>query len=161
VRSHLFKTQPIQIVWIGAVIDLFPGETTGRKETIMQPGSIPRNIMPQIKSLRVPQFLTELVSEGIAVTGETVIAGSLRASQKELVEDNIVGLLAKPEKLGLPVMVSQDNWVLDGHHRWAANARLGNTQLVHRVHLPVVEALERMQQFSVRYEDCATKEGVV
>jgi ParB-like chromosome segregation protein Spo0J len=72
---------------------------------------------------------------------------------------NIQALIdAKNESLDKPLLVSADGFVLDGHHRWAANARLGRQQACRVIHLPAAEALAEMEAFAARHPDlCAAK----
>ena len=122
-------------------------------------GEIPRNKMPQIKSSLVPAFISELTASGVDVLHTAVQASALSKSQLELHEDNILALMAKPDQLKKLILCSEDNYVLDGHHRWAANCRLGNVQKVFLVKLPAVEALRRMSDFASRHQAlCGAKE---
>ena len=122
-------------------------------------GKIPRHLMPQIKSGLVPTFIAELTASGVDVLHTTVQASVLSKSQLELHEENIMSLMQKPDQLRKPLLCSEDGFVLDGHHRWAANCRLGNEQKVFLVKLPAVEALRRMQAFASRHQElCGAKE---
>lgn len=107
--------------------------------------------MPQLKSTLATAFVAELRAAGVEVTECEVPAGELRQSQLEIHEDNVVALMSNPEQLRKPLFCSQDGYVLDGHHRWAANKRLNNTQVVYLVKLPGEEALARMAEFASRH----------
>lgn len=80
-----------------------------------------------------------LKSLGLTTTEEDAVAAELKASQKELVGGNVAGMMSSmentnpdgsakdPTKMTMPpgrIFVSQDNYVLDGHHRWAAQVGL-------------------------------------
>lgn len=123
------------------------------------PGHIARVDMPQIKSPLVPAFIAELRQRGIACEEAIIPATSLRASQRELHEQNIQALLGKPESLDKIILVSKDGFVLDGHHRWAANARLQRDQRCMQIDLGAAAALEEMAKFAASHpEACASKE---
>jgi hypothetical protein len=48
-----------------------------------------------------------------------------------------------------PILISDENYILDGHTRWAAQVALGVKNLaVERVNLPVLKALKSEQQFA-------------
>lgn len=69
-------------------------------------------------------FIKHLEGLGIAVTSRDVDASHLKASQIELNGTKIVGMMGALRDGTLPpgaIFVSRDNYVVDGHHRWAAN----------------------------------------
>lgn len=105
---------------------------------------IPRAHMPQLKGKAAPgslaaakggagnevdvepEFVEALRKAGISITPKRVMASHLRASQEELDGRKVVGMAeAIREGKGAhiadtPIYVSQDGYVIDGHHRWAA-----------------------------------------
>ena len=122
-------------------------------------GTILRRDMPQVKSTLVPTFLRELEAEGHSVWSQMEPAdpSCLRPSQGEMVEETIISLMGKQEQLAKPVLVSLDGFVLDGHHRWAANHRLGQAQDIIILGLNAEEALAKMHSFCARNEGCEAK----
>lgn len=109
---------------------------------------IPRSDMPQFKGTpekgspaeKLPkdesgevdteEFFKEMLNkEGIKVSDPTTVPPDrLKATQSELVGVKVAGMskvLDNPEhpaysKITAPIYVSNDGYVLDGHHRWAA-----------------------------------------
>lgn len=84
-----------------------------------------RSIMPQITQADLEQALIDIESEhGIAFERDIVDPRSLKPSQGELslkkIESGVARLLNQSHE-PRPVLVSNDGYVLDGHHRWAAN----------------------------------------
>jgi hypothetical protein len=73
-----------------------------------------------------PMFKKMLADKGIKVTNEEVPVESLKATQNELVGQKVLGmegaLEENPENPNItaPIYVSNDGYVVDGHHRWAA-----------------------------------------
>ena len=76
-----------------------------------------------------PYFRQMLADKGIKVTDASVPSESLKATQTELVGDKVLGMKsvldAGPshpsyKKMTAPLYVSNDGYVVDGHHRWAA-----------------------------------------
>ena len=70
-----------------------------------------------------PLFREFIIQEGYDVTQETVDASELKASQNELDGVKVAALRKIYEAGGLnwtPLFVSRDNYIVDGHHRWAA-----------------------------------------
>ena len=107
---------------------------------------IPREDMPQFKGYAKPgsiadklpknndgevdtesQFKVLLKKNGVAVSEpQEVPADQLKATQTELVGAKVAGMTKALEKepnhpkITAPIYVSNDGYVLDGHHRWAA-----------------------------------------
>jgi peptidoglycan hydrolase-like protein with peptidoglycan-binding domain len=148
---------------------------------------IPRVHMPQLSGVPLPGskadsmekndkgevdlsdlFRQSLIDEGIAVEEATEKAAYLRATQNELNGAKVAGIAGavKSGKLDLstksPLFVSQDNYIVDGHHRWAAlvgvdaeDGKLGDEegpeQRVERIDLDIIEILERSNAFAEEF----------
>jgi hypothetical protein len=145
------------------------------------PEGVPRLEMPQLGGKPIPgseadklprapgkdevdgsaNFIEHLRASGIATSRESVRADTLRASQRELIGSKVAGMMnAKsydPSKV--PVFVSRDDYVVDGHHRWAAvvgrdleDGRLGDaTMNVIRVDAPISEVLHIANAWSTKF----------
>ena len=86
---------------------------------------IPRTQLPQIKSTDVPEFMQWLETQGVASENITDFdPKKLTPIQKEINLDKVAGMVAKKGLDSLandkPVMISSDNHLIDGHHRWYA-----------------------------------------
>jgi len=84
---------------------------------------IPRKLMPQIYD--VAAFSKTIKSKyGVKSHRTKLSADKLRPSQNEINEERVDSVIAdiKAGKLSHknPIVVSQDGFVVDGHHRWAA-----------------------------------------
>lgn len=87
--------------------------------------NIARKNMPQIKTadLRKVKRLA-----GSMITKKVVKVSNLKKTQKELISSKVIYAvnrmksekLTDPTKLSSPIAISKDNWIIDGHHRWAA-----------------------------------------
>lgn len=71
------------------------------------------------------KFIEHLKSQGISTKETTINASHLRASQNELIGAKVAHMLHQAEKGERDltqgrIFVTRDNYVLDGHHRWAA-----------------------------------------
>ncbi len=143
------------------------------------PDGVPRLEMPQLGGLTVPgseadnlkkdeegkvngaeAFKDHLKSLGIDISSENVKSSSLKASQRELIGSKVAGMMARMEKEREgkksdnkeknAIFVSSDNYVIDGHHRWAASVgkdaadgRLGDSKMhIIRVDSPISEILQ-------------------
>jgi hypothetical protein len=81
-----------------------------------------------------PAFVEHLKSKGVDVTTGRVDARFLKASQNELVGAKVAGIAAALERgvrMEDPIFVTADDYVVDGHHRWAASVavELGGTDV--------------------------------
>jgi hypothetical protein len=87
---------------------------------------IPRRLMPQFTSPRDIQSFTKFAEKryGIKSRRARRRAGQLRPSQEEInqerVEDVADDIRYKKLDPNVPLIVSADGFVIDGHHRWAA-----------------------------------------
>lgn len=106
---------------------------------------IPRVRMPQMRGIPVPgsyaatlpaskktgkvdltaDFLKHLAEEGIKSELTDVRASHLRASQSEIVGSRVVQLIQETDAgdrdlREKPIFVTRDNYIVDGHHHWAA-----------------------------------------
>lgn len=109
------------------------------------------------------QFLEHLREQGVAVTDTTAKADELKASQNELVGTKVAGIMtAMNEDRGVyhaiktePIFVSRDNYVIDGHHRWAAvvgteyTSEHQNVDMhVYKVDMPISVVLAEANKFT-------------
>lgn len=144
---------------------------------------IPREDMPQFKGTPEPgsiadklpkdengeadteEFFKQMLNkQGIKVSEPAAVpADRLKATQSELVGPKVAGMskvLADPNhpaygKITAPIYVSNDGYVLDGHHRWAAvvahNASNPNNQIPMNVRVidePIEPLVKRSNKFA-------------
>lgn len=109
-----------------------------------------------------PAFRKMLEKRGIKVTNEDEKASHLRASQIELNGAKVASMteyLDSGGKLGGGdgrIFVSEDNYIVDGHHRWAANVgqdlsdgNLGDIDMpVARVQMSIIELLDEANRYA-------------
>ena len=117
--------------------------------------------MPLYKRKNMPQVNTQNLSKALSmakskvkVTKGLVPARKLKESQVELIPDKVKGIAAKYSKPTdmKPLIISKDNYIIDGHHRWAAAIyKFGDDVKIpiHRINLKRDEAIEL-------YNDIAT-----
>lgn len=106
-------------------------------------------------------FTRYLEAQGYKVTHRTEFASYLRASQGQLVGQKVASI-ATLYANGLydpatePIFISNDNYVIDGHHRWGAVVGVdyidnegGDLPMnVIEIDLPILEALEQANSFA-------------
>ena len=154
-----------------------------RLRTDEHPEGVPRIHMPQFTGKPVPgspadrlprnlhgnvdaagEFVAHLKSLGITTEAGKVPAASLKASQAELIGPRVAAMMTgrsfDPHEGH--IFISRDNYVVDGHHRWAAvvgldakDNKLGDiTMNVVRVDAPISEVLHIAnrwtRQFGIR-----------
>lgn len=80
-----------------------------------------RKDMPQVNTQKLSKALSMAKSK-VKVTKGMSIAGSLKPSQKELIKSKVVAISKKYNKPTdmKPLIISKDNYIVDGHHRWGA-----------------------------------------
>lgn len=96
------------------------GDDTGLEWKDFKEGlSIPRTAMPQVKSSHRGAMVQFLKGRKISSTKEDVLPGTLKPSQKEYAQSKVE---KAKEWIGptRPLLVSKDDYVLDGHHQWMA-----------------------------------------
>ena len=85
---------------------------------------IPRKYMPQFNSPAEIQQFTRFVKKayGIRSYKTRKAAKDLMSSQREINKKRVKGLIDDNiiNKVRVPILISGDDYVIDGHHRWAA-----------------------------------------
>jgi hypothetical protein len=79
--------------------------------------------MPQIKGPAMRDFLAFVKDHGVNYRSAQVPVKDLKATQRDIIPKLVGEVLAdgfhrRSQKR--PVLASADNYILDGHHRWAA-----------------------------------------
>lgn len=98
----------------------------------------PRHCLPQISDYY--GFVDAVEAEGGVITDETVDPEDLTPTQSNFNQEKVARIVSDgPEKLlaAKPVIVSDDDFILDGHHRWLAAIELGIDLPVRRVSLDI------------------------
>lgn len=103
-----------------------PSETKGIK----------RIDMPQVKQKDFFHLLKWLQEHGVKTTHKRVPARTLKPIQKEFNKDIVQRSLERqfdPDNTEpKPIIVSSDNYIIDGHHRWLAMKNIGSDiKIVH------------------------------
>ena len=118
-----------------------------------------RSDMPQVKTENYPEFMEYLEKNGARFTTEKDIpAKDLKPVQSEFSDAGIKRQRAKsgPRK---PVIVSSDNYIIDGHHRWLVALNFDDTVDIIRVSMPVKELLKLVLEFPKTYYKDIYTEG--
>jgi hypothetical protein len=107
---------------------------------------IKREDMPQTKSADKFDVLSEL-QKYAEVNLESTKVSELKPIQSDVSKEKIVKMFSniKEKKSVVPIFISEDNFIIDGHHRWlACELAFGNeTEMpTWKIKLPAKEALE-------------------
>lgn len=92
-------------------------------------GGQKRSQMPQFDGPTMEKFCAWLKARGIGSLERNLHLGEVRPTQRHFDAAKVRGMIeqfrsGKFPKLYAPIMVSADNFILDGHHRWAAMVAL-------------------------------------
>lgn len=110
---------------------------------------IARGDMPQVKSSDYDELLAFLKSEGIRMKREKVKADTLKATQRNFNKDKIASAAQNYNELhkAKPIIVSADNYIIDGHHRWLGAVNVGGDITIYRSNVKVNELLDAIRNF--------------
>ena len=96
-----------------------------------------RDIMPQITDPKA--FIEHLRANSISFDRRKVDSNTLKSSQMNFDMKKVYDLLGSSNKD--PIITSNDNHVLDGHHRWLSNYYSGKPSDCYVVDLPILELM--------------------
>jgi hypothetical protein len=82
--------------------------------------ALARDELPQIPTKTIPEFVRHCQKNGVNVHAVKIGVMNLIPIQKHLKKEKVQGMLKNGTTV--PLMVSGDNHIMDGHHRWAAEA---------------------------------------
>ena len=126
---------------------------------------IPRKNMPQIKKQDYEEFIEYLQKNGATFKREEVPADELKAMQAEFSDAGVLKQLKKDidkNYAGKAIIVSEDDYVLDGHHRWLVAKNTGRDLDVFRVNMPAYELFDLVNEFEkVYYKDITNERGSI
>lgn len=80
---------------------------------------LPRHLLPQIPENEFENFIKYASDNDIDAKMVKIPAGKIHPIQKHLSKKKLKKMM-KEKITGTPLIVSNDNRLMDGHHRWAA-----------------------------------------
>ena len=100
-----------------------PGELEEKVQLMFK-----RNEMPQIPKENYQEFLSFARKNGVKVTHKIVDTNKLRSLQADfspkIVKNIVTDIKADNYDDSRPILISSDNYVIDGNHRWLAHKEL-------------------------------------
>lgn len=134
---------------------------TGSSLFCAESKGIPRIKMPQLDAGGgAAKFVEHLKSRGYEVVEDSERADHMKATQNELVGAKVAAIakvLGSGKKLNEErLVVSEDNYIVDGHHRWAAtvahDTRKGSSNNIEmpvsRVNIDIITLLDEANKFT-------------
>jgi len=112
--------------------------------------NVPRHKMPQIFSKDMKDYVSFLKKNGVTVKSKRMPVKSVYMTQKEINTDKIKDLMgAEIKNLDKPVVISNDNYILDGHHRVVAILNIDSSYRLTTiwVDLSIKELLEITKEY--------------
>jgi hypothetical protein len=113
-----------------------------------------RRTMPQVSSGDVQDFIAFAKTNKVSTTKQTVAASRLKATQSQFNRDKIqafVDAIDSGTYKTRPVLISADNYVVDGHHRWLAHRHTGMPVEVIRFDLEAKQLIDLMHEYPKSY----------
>ncbi len=102
--------------------------------------------MPQISDEHMSAFLEQLKADGVKIQKTSMRADKLKAVQDEI---NSSARSISDGNTHKPILISRENYILDGHHRWA-HIRLENPSAsmpVVKIDMPIRQLLKYANDF--------------
>lgn len=120
-----------------------------------------RKDMPQVDTDDLLEAIQHLLGEGLKVRMVHVECGRLHHLQKEIIQDKVEGILRNLRKMESrkkmkPVIISEDYYIIDGHHRVEAVKKgWGEAEELPaiRIPLPKTEALQKFKQIASKVNE--------
>lgn len=108
---------------------------------------VPRRHMPQIDEKHYEDLFKYIYRNGGKITKEKVDPANLMSTQSEFSDKGVEAAMTNG-KMNKPIIISSDNYVLDGHHRWLAakNAKIHDITAF-KINLPAKEGLSLLINF--------------
>ena len=111
-----------------------------------------RKRMPQIDDFKA--FMADTLSNNIYSMRETVNPQSLHPTQTNFNQEKIDSIIANKGYNTFPIIVTEDNYILDGHHRWKAALQAGVGIEINRVCIPFEDLFEFVdRKLYVKYKE--------
>jgi len=157
-RMDMIKEDPVTAVQ-NALHSLFGGDKGGEPEEgviHLDTGlGLSRADLPQVKSGDMDNFREWLQEQGVESFKSSMEVGELNPIQKEINLEKIQSMMEKHAAgeidlvTGKPVMVTEDEYIIDGHHRWFALRELDETNEMETINikLPVKKLLKIVKDY--------------
>ena len=113
-------------------------------------GAISRLSMPQVDAVDLPELFVFLGTLGIGLAAGLKHPREVKAHQAINVER---AMAIPPKVLAFPILLSSDDYVIDGDHRWYRHCVDGTDLPFIRIEAPFLEALKHIFAFPKTYKE--------
>ena len=101
--------------------------------------------MPKLSDLAV--FVSDLAKNGIGTDVRMIDPKSLKPGQQDFNMDKVREFQKTTNPtLDLPIIISRDNYVVDGHHRWIAAVQNNVPILAHNVDMDFYDIIKLLNE---------------
>ena len=116
----------------------------GLNESVAIGLTFARKEMPQLGAAK--SFINYLKDNEVQSVRKMINPDELKSSQMEFDDDKINAIREKPSKN--PIIVSNDGYVLDGHHRWLADQLEGRNCDAYVCNLPILDLMYKAKHYN-------------
>lgn len=112
--------------------------------------NVDRKDMPQIKSADLQDFFDFLKTKKVSTVKKTVDSSKLKATQGQFDKGKVKKAMDDIENGSMPnkpILISKDNYVIDGHHRWLGYVNLDKNIDVFQANVNVKELISLMNEY--------------
>lgn len=120
---------------------------------------VKRKDMPQVHKDHYPEFIRYLKDHGARVNMRRVHARELKPVQSEFSDAGVEKMMnnkdsSKGTTREKPLIVSSDNYIIDGHHRWLASYNLDEDIPIMQFSIPIKKLFKLVKDFKhTTYKD--------
>ena len=109
---------------------------------------IDRSLMPQIPKDKYSEFINFVRDKGILVEEKLRLSPDMLNPVQQTYKDIDTRTLIDITDMSRPILISKDNYILDGHHRWLVGKLTKlKTVLVTIINININEALNMAREF--------------
>lgn len=122
---------------------------------------VKRLLMPQVATKDYEELFKYLKDNGATFIKDTVPARTLKATQSEFSDQGVEKQIKKnlKDKVRKSIIVSSDDYVIDGHHRWLVALNTNQDLDIIRVNIPGNALLSLIKEFpKTTYKDVYTED---
>lgn len=129
------------------------GGSSGKPSGSTLVGNVQRVHMPQIKGAKLGEFEAWLGTKGVTSTARVVNPSTLKATQTDFDMEKVAGMVKSQGTSGAGslrspnVLVSNDGFILDGHHRWLAAKQTGTPIPVRQYNASIDQLVDHAHKF--------------
>lgn len=115
---------------------------------------IDRKEMPQIDGKHTNDFISYLKRNGVSSSKKKMDPNKLKATQHQFHKEKIQSLMDYMENGNYDekhILVSKDNYVMDGHHRWLAHKNTDKDISIHHIEANAKDLINMMHEYPKSY----------